>query len=133
MAPTPTVRGFGRSATALAVSVSIAWATSATAQWDAEPLDASGSTDDVAVETPTPSAPALATIASSWRTEPGAMPLPVIEAATVLRERHLAVLGGVDPNFEATSAIQILDPRRGWLPIGSQLASPRRRRGRDAV
>ena len=53
------------------------------------------------------------------------MPLPVIEAATVVRERHLAVLGGLDSRFEATSAIQILDPRHGWLPIGSQLATPR--------
>lgn len=96
------------------------------AQWLAEPLDPSrGSAAAPQAAPEAAPSPALATIASSWRTEPGAMPLPVIEATTVLRERHLAVLGGVDPNFEATSAIQILDPRRGWLPIGSQLASPR--------
>ncbi len=115
-----------RTSAPMPIAVAIALATSSLAQWDAEPLDASRGGNAVAPAEPasTVATPLLA-IASSWRIEPGAMPLPVIEAATAVRERHLAVLGGLDSTFEATSAIQILDPRRGWLPIGSQLATPR--------
>lgn len=124
MASSAIHRGFRRPAIALAAAAALA--SPAIAQWDAEPLDASrGGTLATPVSreaAPSASPPA---IASSWRAEPGGMPMPVIEAATVVREQHLAVLGGLDSNFEATSAIQIRDPRRGWLPIGSQLANPR--------
>lgn len=116
---------------AIALAAAAITGSFAGAQWEAEPIGVSqehSSTTTSAEVAPTPSAetsPAIAPIASSWRTERGALPLPVIEAAVVLREGHLAVLGGLDANFEATSAIQIHDPRRGWLPIGSQLATPR--------
>ena len=116
---------------ALALSLVTASAGSAFAQWDAEPIDGSrgerarplhSSDESPAAASPVPSLP---TLASAWRTERGELPLPVIEATVVVREDHVAVLGGLDPNFETTSAIQIHDPRRGWLPIGSQLATPR--------
>ncbi|MGA1707209.1 MAG: hypothetical protein ACO4CI_00745 [Phycisphaerales bacterium] len=116
---------------AIALAASAIAACLATAQWDAEPLGASQehsvtTTVDVVDANPAAKAPpTLLPIASSWRVERGELPLPVIEAAVVVRERHLAVLGGLDASFEATTAIQIHDPRRGWLPIGSQLATPR--------
>lgn len=117
---------------ALALAMAAAIAASAVAQWDAEPIGRSPGEDAKAAEAAeAPNAAGadaitpLPTIASSWRTERGELPLPVIEATVVVREHHLAVLGGLDANFEATSVIQIHDPRRGWLPIGSRLATPR--------
>lgn len=49
------------------------------------------------------------------------LPLPVFDAAAVEADGRLVVLGGVVHSLEATAAIQIHDPRHGWLPIGSQL------------
>jgi hypothetical protein len=116
---------------AIAVSVVAAATGPTSAQWDSEPIDGSrsqGAARSRSLEdssAPTAADSSIPALASAWRIERGELPLPVIEAAVVVREDHLAVLGGLDANFEATGAIQIHDPRRGWLPIGSQLAMPR--------
>lgn len=97
-------------------------------QWHAEPIDRPPRPEAVPAP-PEPKAvveaPPIPALASAWRVESGALPLPVIEAAVVSRDRHIVVLGGLDATFEATAAIQIHDPLRGWLPIGSQLSTPR--------
>lgn len=84
----------------------------------AEPLDGPASSPGPAMVAP-PALPA------DWRTIAGSMPLAVIEAVLAERDGRLVLLGGLDSTFAATAAIQILDPRQGWLPIGSQLGVPR--------
>ncbi len=87
---------------------------------------------------PEPIAPPRATVAPAgfssdaiggeWRpadASPSRLPLPVFDAAATVADGRLAVLGGADASLRATAAIQIHDPRHGWLPIGSQLATPR--------
>ncbi len=51
--------------------------------------------------------------------------VPVAAAAGVALERGPALIGGFTDRLEATAAIQVRDPRHGWLPVGSSLLEPR--------
>lgn len=100
------------------LSLILAAAAGAAAPPLAEPLDG-------AAPSPAPASVAPPSLPADWRTPSGSMPLAVIEAVLAERDGRLVLLGGLDSAFEATAAIQILDPRQGWLPIGSQLGVPR--------
>ncbi len=51
--------------------------------------------------------------------------VPVAAAAGVTLERGPALIGGFTDRLEATAAIQVRDPRHGWMPVGSSLLEPR--------
>lgn len=71
---------------------------------------------------------AAAAIGLRWQRAddpPATLPLPVFDAVAIEADGRLAVLGGADASLRATAAIQLHDPRHGWLPIGSQLSTPR--------
>lgn len=51
--------------------------------------------------------------------------VPVAGAAGVMLERGPALIGGFTDRLEATAAIQVRDPRHGWMPVGSSLLEPR--------
>lgn len=49
----------------------------------------------------------------------------VAGAAGVVLEDRAALLGGFTDRLEATAAVQIRDPRHGWMPVGTALLEPR--------
>jgi hypothetical protein len=49
----------------------------------------------------------------------------VAAAAGVALERGPALIGGFTDRLEATAAIQVRDPRHGWMPVGSSLLEAR--------
>ncbi len=51
--------------------------------------------------------------------------VPVAGAAAASPERGPALIGGFTERLEATAAIQLRDPRLGWMPVGSSLLEPR--------
>lgn len=84
---------------------------------------ATGSTADgtpTRSPTPTPTPPHPA----RWESVDGPR-VPVAGAAGVPLERGPALLGGFTDRLEATAAIQVRDPRHGWMPVGSALLEPR--------
>lgn len=61
---------------------------------------------------------------ANWR--PAETPrVPIAGAAGSFLDQHVALIGGFTDRLEATAAVQILDPRRGWLPIGNALLEAR--------
>ncbi|MCL4209336.1 MAG: hypothetical protein HRU76_00630 [Phycisphaeraceae bacterium] len=60
-----------------------------------------------------------------WTTTDDRMVLPVFDGAVVAGRSGLAVLGGFTQRLETTVAIQIMDRRNGWQPIGSQMLESR--------
>ena len=59
-----------------------------------------------------------------WETLDGPR-VPIAGAAGVSLERGPALVGGFTDRLEATAAIQVRDPRHGWMPVGSALVQPR--------
>ena len=61
---------------------------------------------------------------ANWR--PAEVPrVPIAGAAGSFLNGHVALIGGFTDRLEATAAVQTLDPRRGWAPIGNALLEAR--------
>ncbi len=69
-------------------------------------------------DTPNPPHPAR------WKSLDGPR-VPVAGSVGVVKEHHTALLGGFTDRLEATAAVQIRDPRHGWMPVGTALLEPR--------
>ncbi|MGI9012921.1 MAG: Kelch repeat-containing protein [Phycisphaerales bacterium] len=54
-------------------------------------------------------------------------PLPVFDATVTYVAGNIVVMGGFTHDLQATPAVQIHHPTRGWAPIGSQLSQARAR------
>ena len=55
-----------------------------------------------------------------------AAPRVPVAAATPATARHaMTLIGGFTDRLEATASVQVRDPRRGWLPVGTSLLEPR--------
>lgn len=67
---------------------------------------------------PTPPHPA------SWRSLDGPR-VAVAGAAGVVVDGRAALVGGFTDRLEATAAVQIRDPRHGWMPVGTALLEAR--------
>jgi len=60
-----------------------------------------------------------------WTSAPQDLPLPVFDGIVVQRRGEIAIIGGFTAGLNATPAIQIRHPTRGWQPIGSQMLEAR--------
>lgn len=85
------------------------------------PIAAEASTPSVApvtIRRPAPPHPA------SWRSLDGPR-VAVAGAAGVVVDDRAALIGGFTERLEATAAVQIRDPRHGWMPVGTALLEAR--------